>query len=84
MQAADLEPKTRITIERIQLGHSRQDAYIKRYNRTFRYEWLYRYVIETIKETQHFATQWLWIYNYDFPKMDIGIITPAMKLKMAA
>lgn len=59
-------------------------AYIERYNRTVRHEWLDQYIIETIEEAQDFATQWLWTYNNDRPNMGIGGITPAQKLKMAA
>ena len=51
---------------------------------TVRHEWLDQYIIETIEEAQDFATQWLWTYNNDRPNMDIGGITPAQKLKMAA
>ena len=59
-------------------------AYIERYNRTVRHEWLDQNIIETIEEAQDHATQWLWTYNNDRPNMGIGRITPAMKLKMAA
>ena len=64
--------------------HSPADAYIERYNRTVRHEWLDQYIIESIEEAQHHATKWLWTYNNDRPNMGIGGITPAMKLKMAA
>ena len=60
------------------------NAYIERYNRTVRHEWLDQYIIESIEEAQDFATQWLWTYNNDRPNMGIGGITPAQKLKMAA
>ena len=59
-------------------------AYIERYNRTVRHEWLDQYIIETIEEAQDHATQWLWTYTNDRPNMGIGGITPAQKLKMAA
>ncbi|HEY9038005.1 MAG TPA: integrase core domain-containing protein, partial [Roseovarius sp.] len=45
-----------------------------------RHEWLDQYIIKSIEEAQHFATQWLWTYNNDRPNMGIGGITPAMKL----
>ena len=62
----------------------RPSAYIERYNRTVRHEWLDQHIIESIEEAQDFATQWLWTYNNDRPNMGIGGITPAQKLKMAA
>jgi putative transposase len=76
--------KCGITLQHIQPGQPQQNAYIERYNRTVRHEWLDQYIIETIEEAQDFATQWLWTYNNDRPNMGIGGITPAMKLKMAA
>ena len=74
----------KITIQHIQPGQSQQNAYIERYNRTVRHEWLDQYIIETIEEAQDHATQWLWTYNNDRSNMGIGGITPAQKLKMAA
>ena len=71
-------------LEYIQPGKRQQNAYIERYNRTVRGEWLGQYIFETIDEAQDQATQWLWTYNNDRPNMGIGGITPAMKLKMAA
>jgi len=73
-----------ISIQHIQPGKPQQNAYIERYNRTVRHEWLDQHIIENIEEAQDFATQWLWTYNNDRPNMGIGGITPAMKLKMAA
>ena len=68
----------------ISLGKPQQNAYIERYNRTVRHEWLDQNIFETIQEAQEQATKWLWTYNNDRPNMGIGGITPAMKLKMAA
>ena len=76
--------KQGIAIQHIQPGKPQQNAYIERYNRTVRHEWLDQHIIENIEEAQDFATQWLWTYNNDRPNMGIGGITPVMKLKMAA
>ena len=65
-------------------GKPQQNAYIERYNRTVRHEWLDQNIFETIEEAQEQATKWLWTYNNDRPNMGTGGITPAMKLKMAA
>ena len=78
-------------------GKPQQNAYIERYNRTVRHEWLDQNIFETIEEAQEQATKWLWTYNNDRPNIPFGIcfanpvgqrgigrITPAMKLKMAA
>ena len=73
-----------IDIRYIQPGKPQQNAYVERYNRTVRQEWLGQYIFETIEEVQDHATRWLWTYNNERPNMGIGGITPAMKLKMAA
>ena len=49
-----------------------------------RYDWLARYLFESIEEVQLFATQWLWSYNHERPNMALGGITPQQKLTMAA
>ena len=76
--------KQGVRIEYIQPGKPQQNAYIERYNRTVRGEWLGQYIFESIEEAQKQATEWLWTYNNERPNMGIGGITPAMKLKMAA
>ncbi|SDE04088.1 Integrase core domain-containing protein [Paracoccus isoporae] len=63
---------------------AQQNAYVERYNRTVRHEWLDLYIFETIEEVQEIATEWLWTYNNERPNMGNGGVTPAMKLKMAA
>ena len=76
--------KRQISIRHIQPGKPQQNAYIERYNRTVRHEWLDQNIIDSIKEAQDYATRWLWTYNNDRPNMGIGGITPAQKLKLAA
>tara|TARA_R110000751_G_scaffold271365_8_gene371626 strand:+ start:5651 stop:6109 length:459 start_codon:yes stop_codon:yes gene_type:complete len=76
--------KRGITIMHIQPGKPQQNAYIERYNRTVRQEWLGRTIFETIQEVQDHATRWLWTYNNERPNLGIGGITPIQKLKMAA
>jgi putative transposase len=48
-----------IRIEHIQPGKPQQNAYVERYNRTVRYDWLSHYLFVSIDEVQDFATQWL-------------------------
>jgi putative transposase len=76
--------KRAIRIDYIQPGKPQQNAYIERYNRTVRYEWLAHYLFDTIQEVQAFATRWLWTYNHERPNMGIGGVTPIQKLAMAA
>jgi putative transposase len=76
--------KRGIALNHIQPGKPQQNAYVERYNRTVRHEWLDMYLFESISEVQDIATEWLWTYNNDRPNMAIGGITPAQKLKLAA
>ena len=73
-----------IRIEHIQPGQPQQNAYVERYNRTVRYDWLGQFLFSSIEEVQNHATNWLWTYNNERPNMGIGGITPAQKLRMAA
>ncbi len=76
--------KRRIRLAYIQPGKPQQNAYIERYNRTVRYDWLGQYLFESIEEVQDFATRWLWTYNHERPNMGLGGITPKQKLALAA
>ncbi len=73
-----------IRIEHIQPGKPQQNAYIERYNRTVRYDWLAHNLFESIEEVQNYATRWLWVYNNERPNMALGGITPKQKLAMTA
>ena len=73
-----------IALKHIQPGKPQQNAYVERYNRTVRHEWLDQYAFANIEEVQDHATQWLWTYNNDRPNMGLGGITPAQKLKLQA
>lgn len=75
--------KAGIALKYIQPGKPQQNAYVERYNRTVRTEWLGRYHFETIEEVQDHATRWLWTYNNERPNMAIGGMTPIQKLKAA-
>jgi len=76
--------KQQIQLHYIQPGKPQQNAYVERYNRTVRHEWLNQHLFESIAHAQETATQWLWQYNNERPNMAIGGITPIQKLKQAA
>lgn len=76
--------KRGIRIDYIQPGKPQQNAYVERYNRTVRYDWLAQYLFDDLEEVQTYATQWLWIYNHERPNTALGGITPKQKLAMAA
>jgi len=73
-----------IRVDHIQPGKPQQNAYIERYNRTVRYDWLGQYLFESIDEVREFATRWLWHYNHERPNMGLGGITPQQKLALVA
>ena len=76
--------RNKIRLEFIQPRKPQQNAYIERYNRTVRYEWLSQHLFESIEQVQRFATRWLWMYNHERPNMGLGGITPMQKLAQAA
>ena len=73
----------RITLMYIQPGKPTQNAYIERFNRTVRYEWLDLHLFESIAQAQALATQWLWTYNNERPHTAIGGIPPRQLLAAA-
>ena len=73
-----------IRLEYIQPGKPQQNAYVERFNRTVRYEWLSQYHWRNLDEVRDYATQWIWRYNHERPNMALGGITPRQRLAMAA
>lgn len=72
-----------ITLLYIQPGKPTQNAYIERFNRTARHEWLDLHHFESVAQAQELATQWLWTYNNERPHTGIGGIPPRQLLKAA-
>jgi putative transposase len=64
----------------IEPGKPTQNAYVERFNRTVRHEWLDLFHFESIEHAQNLATQWLWTYNNVRPKSAVGGIPPRMKM----
>lgn len=75
--------KHQITILYIQPGKPTQNAYVERFNRTARHEWLEMHMFESIEQAQQLATNWLWLYNNERPNMAIGGVPPKQLLKAA-
>ncbi len=48
-----------IKLEYIQPGKPQQNAYIERFNRTARYEWLAQYEWENLNQLQEHVTRWM-------------------------
>lgn len=79
----DWANERRITLLYIQPGKPTQNAYVERFNRTVRHEWLDLHVFESVEHAQWLATQWLWTYNNERPHTAIGGIPPRQLLKAA-
>lgn len=76
--------KRGIRIDFIQPGKPQQNAYVERFNRTVRYEWLAQYEFDRLADMQDYATSWMWSYNHDRPNMALGGFTPKQRLAMVA
>jgi putative transposase len=79
----DWANKKRITLMYIQPGKPTQNAYIERFNRTVRHEWLDMHMFQSVAQAQDLATEWLWKYNNERPHSAIGGVPPR-RLLMAA
>ena len=75
--------RQQITLLYIQPGKPTQNAYIERFNRTARHEWLDLNIFESVEHAQELATQWLWTYNNERPNTAIGGIPPRQRLQVA-
>ena len=76
--------KHRIQLHYIQPGKPQQNAYVERFNRTVRHEWLNQHMFKSVVHAQDTATKWFWGYNNERPNMALGGITPMQKLAKAA
>lgn len=65
-----------IDIQFIQPGKPAQNAYIERFNRTFREDVLDAYLFETIEEVNALAFQWQMDYNQNHPHKALNGLSP--------
>lgn len=72
----DWATEHRITLMYTQPGKPTQNAYIERFNRTVRQEWLDLHLFESVAHAQDLATKWLWTYNNVPPHSAIGGVPP--------
>lgn len=79
----DWANKHQITLMYIQPGKPTQNAYVERFNRTVRHEWLALHLFETIEQAQYLATEWPWTYNNERPNTAIGRVPPRYLLDAA-
>lgn len=82
-QLIDWANQRQITLLYIQPGKPTQNAYVERFNRTVRHEWLDLHCFDSIDHAQRLATEWLWSYNNERPHTALGGIPPRRLLAAA-
>ena len=81
--SGDLETWARqhaVELRFIQPGKPNQNAYIERFNRTYRDEVLDCYVFETLDEVRRMTADWLVRYNEHRPHESLGNLSPRQYL----
>lgn len=66
-----------ILIQYIEPGEPNQNAYIERFNRTYREEVLSLYLFESLAEVREITYWWMIGYNEERPHDSLGDLTPA-------
>ena len=73
-----------VAIQYIQPGKPNQNAYIERFNRTFREEVLDQHLFARLEDVREAAYWWMLDYNEQRPRESLGDLTPAEYRQLAA
>jgi len=77
-ELADWCGERKIELRFIEPGEPNQNAYIERFNRTYRDEVLNAYLFENLDQVREISSQWLRVYNEERPHDALGSLPPAL------
>lgn len=78
---AEWAKQNSIELQFIQPGKPTQNAYIERFNRTYRTEVLDCYVFTSLQEVRRMTEDWRHRYNHERPHESLGSLAPVQYLK---
>jgi putative transposase len=69
------EPE-KVNLQFIARGKPSQNAYVERFNRTYRQEVLDHHAFDSLYQVRQITTDWIQVYNHERPHEGIGNHTP--------